>query len=151
MSQPFRQANLMWQSYERQLRIWETNYGRDAGWIVEKQGRPIALLTDPLWADMFWDTYRLEVTTDDPELRALLSSNEFWMGDGWAEFTWRNREFGDCAPYAFPARGIIEPDRLMMRGLYLPVGHPWPLDWLILWWRKRRREAQLAPKTSTGG
>ena len=49
----------MFTNYTRRLHIWETDYGRDAGWLVERHGKTIAVLTDPLWIDMFWFSYRL--------------------------------------------------------------------------------------------
>src|ERR1051326_7193222 len=56
-------------TYHRRLRIWETNFGREAGWLIERHGQPIAILTEPRSEDMFWDSYRLEILTNDPELR----------------------------------------------------------------------------------
>ncbi|MGL4420271.1 MAG: hypothetical protein ACRCZF_06380, partial [Gemmataceae bacterium] len=56
-------------SYDQRLRIWESNYGRDAGWVIERQGEVIAVLTDPRFEDMFWDSYRMDVVASGPELR----------------------------------------------------------------------------------
>jgi hypothetical protein len=89
--------------YVRRLRIWETNYGRDAGWVIERDGRRIAVLSDSRWEDMFWDTYRMEIITDDPELRRMLQTGAFWKQAESAELRWRNREFGELAEFAFPA------------------------------------------------
>lgn len=128
--------------YSRRLRIWETNYGRDAGWVVERQGRVIGVLTDPRLEDMFWYSYRLEVVTDDPELWRRMQTPEFWADES-ERLVWRSREFGEVAEGAFPALSPFpEPGRLTMRRLYLPVGEPWLWDQLVLWWRRRQRAAE---------
>jgi hypothetical protein len=128
--------------YNRRLRIWETNYGRDAGWFIERRGQIIAVLTDPRWEDMFWDSYRIDITTEDPELRPLLQTEAFWAKAESEPLVWRNREFGEVAEFAFPALAPFpEPGRLMMRALYLSIAEPWPWDSLVLWfrtWRRRR-------------
>ena len=67
--------------YSRTLRIWESNFGRDTGWVIECEGKPVAVLTEPRSEDLFWDSYRMEVITDDPELRGHLLAEEFWAGD----------------------------------------------------------------------
>ncbi len=60
-------------------RIFETDYGRDAGWFVEDRGRRVAQLTDWRYEEMFWDSYRIEPLTDDPiEREELLNSDERW-------------------------------------------------------------------------
>ena len=119
---------------KRRLQILETNYGRDAGWVIEYQGRSIAILTDPRFVDMFLDSYRVEPLTQDAEERQkLMSSSAFWKE---GRFTFRNRQFGDIAPHAV-ALGSPDPaeQRVLMRGLYLPIGDPWPWERLLLWWR----------------
>lgn len=127
----------MFESYVRRLRIWETNFGRDAGWIAERDGIPLAVLTEPRFEDMFWDSYHLEVIAEDPEIRTAMLSEEFWHGNGWVGLVYRNREFGEIVEIAFPAVDAFpEPGRLMIRALYLPIGQPWPWDWLVLWVRR---------------
>jgi hypothetical protein len=125
--------------YARRLRIWETNYGRDAGWIIERRGLAIAVLTEPRWEEMFWDSYRMEITTEDATLRELLQTEGFWAKAESEGLVWRNREFGEVAQFAFPALSPFpEPGRLTMRALYLNIGEPWPWDCLILWVRRLR-------------
>ena len=34
-------------SYWKRLKIWEMNFGRDEGWIVERNGHPIGILSNP--------------------------------------------------------------------------------------------------------
>lgn len=127
-------------SYGRRLRIWETNYGRDAGWLIERRGEVVAVLTDPRWEDTFWDSYRMEVVTADSELRERLQTVEFWAAAESEGIVWRSREFGEVADGAFPALSpFSESGRLSMRRLCLPIGEPWPWDWLVLRWRRRRQ------------
>ena len=54
---------------ERRLRIFETDYGRQVGWFMEHHGRRVAELTEPRCEDMFWDSYRIDLLTDDPAER----------------------------------------------------------------------------------
>ena len=42
----------MFRRYRRRLRIWETDFGRDAGWIGERDGKPVAQLIHPRFVDM---------------------------------------------------------------------------------------------------
>lgn len=126
----------MFQSYRRKLRIWETNYGRKAGWIVERHDQPIAMLTDARGEEMFWDSYQLTITTDDDQLRARMLTPIFWLTEG-SSLTWRSQAFDEVAPQAFASSvPFTESDRLMMRGLYLSIDPPNPLDQLVLWLRR---------------
>jgi hypothetical protein len=125
---------------ERRLRIFETNYGREAGWYVEHHGRRIALLTAPRFEEMFWDSYRIEPLTEAPEEDAqLLTSTERWLN---CEFVFRNREFGETVEGAFPAgQPFCEDHRVMMRGLYIGIGRPSVWERLLLWCRGSRQAA----------
>jgi hypothetical protein len=128
--------------YLRRLRIWETDFGRDAGWVIEREGQPIAVFTGPRTEEEFWDSYRLEVVTPDRVLGQRLRTEEFWRGES-GDLAYRSREFGEVAPFAFPALlPFPEPGRLKMRGLYLPIGWPGALDdlalWVRRWWRGSR-------------
>src|ERR1700722_4882464 len=127
-------------SYCRRLRIWETNYGRDAGWVIERRDRPIALLTDPRYEDMFWDSYRMQVVTDEPELERRMQTEAFWSAAEAEGLVWPAREVGEVAIGAFPAiPPFPEPGRLKMRRLYLEIGDPWSWDEVALWIRRRRQ------------
>jgi hypothetical protein len=89
---------------------------------------------------MFWDSYRIEGLTKDPTLRDLLYIERFWANAESEGLVWRNREFAEVAEFALPALSPFpESGRLMMRGLYLPIGAPWPWDNLILWMRRWQR------------
>jgi hypothetical protein len=124
---------------ERRLRIFETDYGREAGWYVEGHGRRIAVLTAPRREEMFWDSYRIEPMTEDPEEAQLLSAPAHWLDN---EFVFRSREFGETAAYAFPAGEPICGDhRVLMRGLYLSISKPTVWERWLLWCRGSRRAA----------
>jgi hypothetical protein len=132
--------------YARRLRIWETDFGRDSGWVIERQGETIAILTEWRSEEMFWDSYLMEIVAADSGLRAQMLTKEFWARAESEGLVWRNREFGDIAKYAFPGLSPFpEPGRLIMRGLYLSIGHPWPWDWIVLWFRRWLRRGRSEP------
>ena len=122
---------------ERRLRLalFESNYGRQGGWYVEREGRRLALLTEPRFEEMFWDSYRLEVLTDDPEERQRIPTDPaWWLQEGIA---YRSRTFGVTAP-AFPAGHVFtESGRVVLRGLHLFVGPPDLWEQILLWLRRR--------------
>jgi hypothetical protein len=122
---------------ERRLQIIETNYGRDAGWFVEHHGRRVAQLTEPLFDEMFWDSYTIEPLTDDPaEREELIHSSDLWLD---CEFVCRSRRFGTVATNPFPAgQPFPEPGRVVMRALYLSIDGPSLWERLLLWLRVRR-------------
>jgi hypothetical protein len=123
--------------YARRLRLWETNYGRDAGWVLERDGRPVAVLTDWRFEEMFWDSYRIEPIGDDPEERREILTNAFWDADKWIGVVWRNREFDEPPLAPFPAiQPIRDPGRVTVRALYIPIPGPWWWDRLVLWVRR---------------
>lgn len=105
---------------ERRLRA--TDHGRSEGWDVELDGRVVAFLDEPCFEDMFWISYRLTPTTDDPALAALLLSEDFWRRSPRPGLRYRSRALGLFAPHAFHAIDpFVEPGRLNMRGLYLTL------------------------------
>lgn len=121
---------------ERRLRIFETNYGRDAGWFVERDDRRLALLSDPLSEDMFWESYAIDPLVEDPaERAALLASPELWLS---CEFVYRSRLFEDSVVDNAIAAGqpFPKPGRVSMRALYLDIGAPTAEELLLLEWRK---------------
>jgi hypothetical protein len=124
---------------ERRLRIFETNYGREAGWYVEHRGRRIALLSVPRFEEMFWDSYRIEPLTEDPEAAQLLTSPERWLN---GELVFRSCEFGAIAENAFAAgQPFCDEHRVLIRGLYLGIGRPSVWERLLLWYRGSRQAA----------
>ena len=129
-------------SYSQRLRIWETNYGRDAGWILERDGKAIATLSDCQYEDMFWDSYRIEPITDDPDTRKLILSEAFWVGSEWIGLTWRNRELEMLPVAPFPAGSPIRKSgRVVVRGLHISIAGPRWWDRVVLWVRRRRSGA----------
>ena len=135
--------------YIRRLRIWETDLGRDAGWVVERQGKPIAALSDRRWEDMFWESYRMEIVTEDRRMREEMLTDGFWSKAEVEGIVWRSKEFDDVAPGAYPALSPFpDPGRLKMRGLYLRIGDPWPWDWVVMWIRGALRWWHAAHRQS---
>lgn len=119
---------------ERRLQIFETEHGRKGGWLIEHGDSSVALLTDLRRIDMFVDSYRVQpVTQDAAERQALMSSAELWRE---GRLRVRCQRFGDIAPHAV-ALGHPDPGdgRILMRGLYLPIGEPRPWERLLLRWR----------------
>lgn len=134
--------------YDRRLRIWETNYGRDCGWQIERNGEVIAVLSEPRYEEMFWESYRMEIVTEDLELRGRLLTTEFWVVAEAEGLRWKNLEFGEFAEFAFPSLSPFrEPGRLTMRGLYLPIDPPKLYDKMMLAYRRWRRN-RMANKPS---
>jgi hypothetical protein len=130
-------------AYRNRLHIWETNYGRDAGWIIERRGAPVAILTDVQFQVMFWDTYKIEIVTHDLALRERIGSREFWDNAEAEGLLYRNRKFEYVAEIAFPALTPFTQDgRLIMRGLYLRIGAPRVWDKVVLWARRRAKRSR---------
>jgi hypothetical protein len=135
------EPNVLSPEQERRLQIFESDYGRMGGWHVEHNGFRIAVLSDPQFEDMFWDSYAIEpLSTDDHERCRLLESEEFWLEE---EFTYRSRQFDEIAENAFPAlTPFISPGRINMRGLYLTIDPPTKQEERLLQQRLRARKAE---------
>jgi hypothetical protein len=123
---------------ERRLRLvlFETDYGRRAGWYVERAGQRVALLLDPRFEDMFWDSYRVEPLVEDPEeRRRILSDRGWWHQRG---LVFRNRQFDAVADTAFAGGEVFtEAGRVVMRGLHLGIGPPNCWERAVMWVRRR--------------
>jgi hypothetical protein len=132
---------------QRRLAILETKYGRTAGWFVEYGGRRLALLTDPQFGDMFWDTYHIEPLTTDPnESRRITTDQVWWLK---CEFTFRNTAFDEIAPFAFPGGDCFDAQgRVWMRGLYLNIEAPTSFETFLLWCRRLWR-GHCFPKSTS--
>jgi hypothetical protein len=131
---------------ERRLRVIESNHGRDHGWFLEHQGERLAVLSDWKYADMFWDTYRIEPVSDDPKVLARLRSDSFW---GSCDFVFRNRGFPDeVVDTAFGAPGPSDGE-VTIRGLALPIREP--SRWEAVRYFRRIRKARARPMGSTSG
>lgn len=127
---------MCWQVFDRRLRVFETNYGREAGWFVERDGHCVAILSDRRWADMFWDSYAIEWVTENPQERAepIAEVPCLWWG---RQLKFRNREINEVVETAF-ASGPPREGRVFMRGLYLRRSGPWPWEWPFVWMRRRK-------------
>ena len=132
---------LPWREKMRlRLAIIESGYGRAEGWQVLAGGEPAALLTDCTFAEMFWDSYKVEPVNGNDRV----FTPEFWL-DQPLEFI--NARFGLAAKYAFPAGRAMRADdcpknRIWMRGLYLVIPDPSFPERLILFWRRLKRRAR---------
>jgi hypothetical protein len=116
----------------RRLRVLESNYGRAFGWYVEMDGRRVAELSDPLFVDMFLESYRIEALVVEEKER-MLTDIQWWSPE---KLVFRNREFGEVAENAF-AGGTLDDGRITMRGLYLCEKEPNMWESLVLWWRRK--------------
>ena len=92
------------------------------GWQVEieTEQRPLAMLTDPQWDDMFWVSYAYTAASDIPAERAALETTEFWTRD---DLLYRSRDLNLVAPFAFAALRGPSSGRISIRGLYLTEVH----------------------------
>ena len=137
--------------WERGLRLhlFETNYGRSDGWQVERDGRVMALLVEPQFEEMFWDSYRVEVQVDDPEeRRRILKEPGWWLQPG---LVFRGRTVGAVASGAFPAGQVfMDSGRILMRGLHFLVEPPDLWERILLWWRKQTRSRRVSPSAPAG-
>ena len=91
------------------------------------------MLTEPCFADMFWESYRITVLSEFPDEReCILNSDAFWRE---RQLVYKSRSFGLEANFAFSS-GLSGPGRVVMRGLYLPVRYSF-LERPLLWLRRR--------------
>lgn len=139
-------------SYSELLRCWESDSGRKSGWQIERNGVPFARLTDPQYHEMFWDSYRFELCTDDREMIDLARSDEFWLHAETERVRWRSILTSEVIDSAFPAgTPFTDDDRFIVRGLYLPCRKPNLADRLALLVRKLLdRKGANKPCVATG-
>ena len=100
----------------------DSDYGREAGWDIELDGRVVGQLSDPKWADMFWYSYAVtDVVADAPG--SYRESSPIATEALWSEcrFAFRSRGTGEVARHAFPGGRppVVRGGRVLMRGLYL--------------------------------
>jgi hypothetical protein len=125
---------------DRRLRIIESSYGREYGWYLEQQGVCIAVLSEPKWVEMFWVAYRIEPTSDDPEVREMLRSDQFWMS---CDYVFRNRGFREeVVDRAFGNRDPQE-DEVTVRGLYITIKEPTLCETVRCFRRLRRARRRM--------
>jgi hypothetical protein len=122
-----------WTRYKRWLHVVETG----GGWLVERDGRTVALLTEPRLVEMFWLAWRIEPLADDAAERAALFSPGYWDVSLLLRTAFRSREFNVVSDTGFWAGAEpLRDGRLVMRGLYQPIREPWIIDELVLWIRR---------------
>ena len=131
---------MIWRSIKRRLRILDSDRGRNYGWYVELDGRPIAILADPesVPNNESWHVYTVVPTTADAEEIKALATDEFWYGDNLQQkrLSYVNREVGSRSTDGW-AGGLhaLEDGTIKagMRSLYVPVPLPW--EEILLWLR----------------
>lgn len=129
----------------QRLATFESNYGRDWGWFVEKDGVVVAELVDPQWEDTFWCGYRVQAL-EGASLPDEVFTTAFWHGTG---LVFLNRVTAEVVRAAFAGGEIPTRDRprVSMRGLYSGL-RPTHIERAILWFRRRRRARQPKPTAS---
>jgi hypothetical protein len=126
--------------FARKLDIIESDLGRRDGWFVEQNGERIAALVDVQFPEMFWDSYRVEILTTNPDQEAKMFTQDFWNSE---DLVFRDREFGEIAEGAMPAvcaaQTMCDEGRIWMRWLRLPVTcEPW--HWVAIKLRRLYRK-----------
>jgi hypothetical protein len=109
----------------RSLKIYHSDFGRNFGWFVERRGKRVAALVDPVWDvnNQFWHIYRLVALSDSPDELAELLTREFWDDPG---LVFENREFGARVHGALAsgperhAEGVVLHMRLLSVTMTLP-------------------------------
>lgn len=121
-------------SPEDRLRTFESNFGRDLGWFLEKDGEIVAALVEPQLEEMFWHSYLVEGIEGKP-LPDFLFDPQFWHN---TDLVFRNRGTGEIIRGAFA--GGTPPTqatpRVAIRGLYSQL-RPTLLEKVALWFRRR--------------
>ena len=102
-------------------RRWRRDHvylGDLSGWYVECGGRRAAILSEPKYYDMFWLSYRVEPTTDDPIENARIASDKTW----WLQSTLalRNIASVNVVCSTFPGGDVFtETGRVIVRSTFL--------------------------------
>ena len=121
-------------SRTERIAIADASYGREFGWhVLSDRDEPLATLTDPRFADMFWTSYI--VTPLDG--KAVAQTEEFWFPDC---HRIRNIGYPDFVVEIF---GKFDPrtDRATIRFDYINVEFTWadrlrsPLWFLQRWFK----------------
>jgi len=120
------------------MRTFESNYGRDLGWFVVKEGVAVAALVEPLREDQFWHSYRVEAL--EGSLPEYIFEPEFWHA---ADLVFRNRATGEVVRDAFAGDSTptTERPRVTMRSLHSRL-LPTAFEYILLWWRKDARSTR---------
>jgi hypothetical protein len=100
--------------------------------VVERDGRAVAVLSEPLVEEMFWFRWKITpLVTDAP-----VTSDDFWRDSELTNTTFRCRASNALADTAFWAgSNPLRDGRLVLRGAYVPCELSFrrqPLAWLGL-------------------
>jgi hypothetical protein len=117
--------------------VWLEVTETGGGWCVERDGRTVALLTEPRFVDMFWYAWRIDPLTEDEAERAALFSEAYWNPLLLPRTAFRSREYNVIADAFWAGKDPVQDGRLVMRALYQPIREPWLWDRLILSVRRR--------------
>ena len=116
------------------IAIAEASYGRDFGWhVLSDHDEPLATLTDPQYADMFWNAYIVTPLND----HTITQTEDFWHP---ACHRIRNIAYPDFVVDTF-GRYDSETNRATIRFDYICVDFTWadrlraPLWFLRHWLR----------------
>lgn len=85
-------------------------------WIVEVDGRPVALLTDAQCVEMFRTSYKIKPLAEDAETLEKLNDVAFWNAMVGMKF--RHRATAQIGEMAFPMLNALSRGRIVMRGMY---------------------------------
>jgi hypothetical protein len=100
--------------------------------IVERDGRAVAVLSEPVRDDMFWFSWKITPLVAD----APVTSDDFWRSSEESRTVFRCKASNPVAGMAFwAASNPVREGRLVLRGAYVPVPLPFrrrPLTWLWL-------------------
>jgi hypothetical protein len=123
---------LWWARYKLRLEVLETG----GSWFVERNGRTVALLTDPQFVEMFWHAWRLEPLPEDPDEREAILSSNYWDPAMLSQTIFRSREYDTVADAFWAGTEPVREGRLVVRALYQPIAAPRPWDRVMLWVRR---------------
>ena len=120
-------------SYINKLKVWESDYGRQNGWIVEKNSKPVALLTDPEYVDMFWVSYQIELIDQSENLVSQMQTQDFWNEFHSKGFVLRNRTIPSFEKSDMVLVSMHESvGRVSFRSLHIHINSPTIFDGLLL-------------------
>ena len=102
--------------FRRAWKLLRSDFGRDVGWDIEYEDKIVGYLTDPLYEDMFWVSYR--VSEADPLLSPILYNDDLWNE---CRFRYRSKMNGEYVDAAICGGSppFVRDGRIFMRGLYL--------------------------------
>jgi hypothetical protein len=131
-------------NYKRWLDVMESG----GGWYVERDGRTVALLTDPVFVETYWYSWHISPLSPDAQERGAILTQAYWHDDFFRRTVFRSREYGSECGGFWGLRPVWD-ERIIMRALYHPIRRPRFWDWPVLRLRrfvKRRRQRVFATR-----